>query len=171
MAQLREIPVSDFGARVIFGRAAKQLTGLRNLWAAQIGADGVGHVPGCLVGDAELALHLAGCHALVADAAQEHHVEPVLQRRAGAREGRSGLRVDVERAPLADIGRLAAQAVEAAFSQALRTHAGIAVAQMEQMVEAGVFCRKTLGENPIQDCFRIGRRHQRLRPIPSRRLP
>src|SRR5512147_470914 len=66
--------------------------------------DLVGDAPRRLVGDGELALHLARAHPLVPRRIEEHHVEPVLQRRARARERRPGLRVDVIGAPLADIG-------------------------------------------------------------------
>ena len=117
------------------------------------------HAPGGFVGDGQLALDLTRGHALVAGAKEKHDVEPVLQRRAAAGKRCPRFRVNVEGAPLADKSLLLAQAMKLAHARAFRAVAGIAEAELKQVIETGVFRGKALRENAVEDGFGVGCGH------------
>ncbi len=121
--------------------------------------DFVRHAPGRFVSDGQLTLNLARRHALVPCAIEKHHIKPVLQGRAAARERCPRFRVNVISAPLADKCMLLTQAVKLTHAGALGTRAGITEAEFQQMIEAGVFGREALREDAVKDGFGVGGGH------------
>ena len=82
--------------------------------------DALHHLVRLLVRDADLALHLLGRDAAASASHQIHRVEPQVQRRGRALKDRALLRVDVQAARVARVGRPGLGAVELALALAAR---------------------------------------------------
>src|SRR6185312_2777001 len=95
------------------------------------------------VGDAEFALDALGGHAVPRSREQEHHIEPVAQRRARAVERRARSRVKLVRAPSALIGAAAANAAVVHRAVALGA-VRARVADLKQVIEAAILSREAI---------------------------
>ncbi|GBF25109.1 hypothetical protein MnTg02_00138 [bacterium MnTg02] len=93
--------------------------------------------PSAFIRHTKLALNLLRRYAIPRRGEHVHDIEPFLQRRAAALEGRSGHRVNVMAAPRAAIGGQFGKPQEAPMLLALRTIYLSAVSHLHQMLKAG----------------------------------
>src|SRR5205814_1777727 len=105
-------------------------------------ADLIAHAPSRLVSHAKLALDALRGNAVPSRREQEHHVEPIAQRRTRAIKGSAGSRVKLVRAPVALIGAATANAAVFRRTPALGAVELVAVAHLKQVIEAAILSRE-----------------------------
>jgi hypothetical protein len=125
----------------------------------QVRLDRVRHAPGGLVGDGHLPLDLARRHPFVPRSVEEHHIEPILQRRPRPRKRRPRFRVNVIGAPLANISLALPKPMKPPHPSALRTRPRIAEPDRKQMIKTRILRRKPLRKDAVKNGFGIARRH------------